>query len=130
MSVIKKWKQRAQHLKTEAYAICLAYKDSRVPWYAKIPIAFVVVHTFSPIDLIPDFIPILGQLDDLIIIPLGAALAIRMIPEDVMTECRETAQEHMGQDRPTSWIAAVAIIAIWLLITVTAIAIILRASKD
>jgi uncharacterized membrane protein YkvA (DUF1232 family) len=130
MSVIRTWKQRARHLKTETYAIYLAYKDSRVPWYAKILIAFVVAHTFSPIDLIPDFIPVLGYLDDLIIAPLGIALAIRMIPGDVIAECREAAQEAMGQDRPTTWTAAVVIIAIWLLVAVTVIAIILRVSRD
>jgi uncharacterized membrane protein YkvA (DUF1232 family) len=130
MSVIRTWKQRARHLKTETYAIYLAYKDPRVPWYAKILIALVVAHTLSPIDLIPDFIPVLGYLDDLIIAPLGIALAIRMIPKDVMVECREAAQEAMGQDRPTSWTAAVVIIAIWLLVAVTVIAIILRVSRQ
>jgi uncharacterized membrane protein YkvA (DUF1232 family) len=126
MSVIKRWKQRVRHLKTETYAIYLAYKDSRVPWYAKILIAFVVVHTFSPIDLIPDFIPVLGYLDDLIIAPLGIALAIRMIPEDVMAECREAARASIGQDRPTSWVAVMVIIAIWLLIAALAAAILFR----
>ena len=130
MSVIEKWKQRVRHLKTETYAIYLAYKDSRVPWYAKILIAFVVAHTFSPIDLIPDFIPVLGYLDDLIIAPLGIALAIRMIPEDVMAECREAAQGAIGQDRPTSWTGAVVIIAIWLLIAALAVVILFRALQD
>jgi uncharacterized membrane protein YkvA (DUF1232 family) len=130
MSVIKKWKQRVRHLKAETYAIYLAYKDSRVPWYAKILVAFVVAHTFSPIDLIPDFIPVLGYLDDLIIAPLGIALAIRMIPEDVMAECREAAQEAIGQDRPTSWTAAVVIIAIWLLIAALGVAILFRVIQD
>lgn len=130
MSVIGTWKQRARHLKTETYAIYLAYKDPRVPWYAKVLIAFVVVHTFSPIDLIPDFIPVLGYLDDLIIVPLGIALSIRMIPKEVMSECREAAQEAVGQDRPTSWTAALVIIAIWLLVAVTVLAIILQAGRD
>ena len=126
MSVIERWKQRVRHLKTETYAIYLAYKDSRVPWYAKILIAFVVVHTLSPIDLIPDFIPVLGYLDDLIIAPLGIALAIRMIPEDVMAECREAARASIGQDRPTSWAAAIVIIAIWFLIASLAAVILFR----
>jgi uncharacterized membrane protein YkvA (DUF1232 family) len=126
MSVIKKWKQRVRDLKAETYAIYLAYKDSRVPWYAKILIAFVVVHTFSPIDLIPDFIPVLGYLDDLIIAPLGIALAIRMIPGEVMAECREAAQAAIGQDKPTSWTAAAVVIAIWLLVAALVIVILLR----
>lgn len=127
MRVIEQWKQRVRHLKTETYALYLAYKDARVPWYAKILIAFVVAHTFSPIDLIPDFIPILGYLDDLIIAPLGIALAIRMIPKDVMAECREAAQGTWGQDRPTSWTAAVVIITIWLLVAALAIVMLCRA---
>ena len=126
MSVIKRWKQRVRDLKTETYAIYLAYKDSRVPWYAKILIAFVVAHTFSPIDLIPDFIPVLGYVDDLIIAPLGIALAIRMIPEEVMAECREAAQAAMGQDKPTSWRAAVVIVAIWLLVAALVVVIVFR----
>ena len=126
MHLTKNWKQRVTHLKTETYAIYMAYKDPRVPWYAKILIAFVVAHTFSPIDLIPDFIPILGYLDDLIIAPLGIALAIRMIPKDVMLECREAAQGAISQDQPTSWAAAVVIIAIWLLVAALAIIILRR----
>jgi uncharacterized membrane protein YkvA (DUF1232 family) len=97
MRVIEKWKQRVRHLKTETYALYLAYKDARVPWYAKLLIAFVVAHTISPIDLIPDVIPVLGYLDDLIIAPLGIALAIRMIPNEVMAECREAAQGTWGR---------------------------------
>jgi uncharacterized membrane protein YkvA (DUF1232 family) len=130
MSVIEKWKQRVGHLKTETYAIYLAYKDSRVPWYAKILIAFVVAHSFSPIDLIPDFVPVLGYLDDLIIAPLGIALAIKMIPEAVMAECRGAAQAAIAQDRPTSWTAAVVIIAIWLLIAALAVVILFRVLQD
>ena len=109
------WKQRVRQLKTETYALYLAYKDPRVPWYAKAIAALVVMHTFSPIDLIPDFIPILGYLDDLIIAPLGIALAIRMIPEEVMAECREQAQAYLAEDRPTSWVGAAVIIAMWLI---------------
>ena len=126
MNTIERWKKRVRHLKTETYAIYLAYKDPRVPWYAKVLIAFVVAHTFSPIDLIPDFIPILGYLDDLVIAPLGIALALKMIPQDVLTECREKAQASIDQDKPTSWIAAAVIIAIWLLVAVLVVSIILR----
>lgn len=130
MRFIKTWKQRATHLKTETYAIYLAYKDSRVPWYAKIFIAVIVAYTFSPIDLIPDFIPILGYLDDLIIVPLGIALAIRMIPKDVMAECRDAAKEATNQDRPASWIPAAVIITIWLLVAVFVVAIVWRVCRD
>jgi len=80
--------QWASRLKQETYALYYAYCDPRVSWYAKALAAFVVAHTFSPIDFIPDFIPILGYLDDLIITPLGLALALKWIPSDVMTEAR------------------------------------------
>jgi uncharacterized membrane protein YkvA (DUF1232 family) len=97
--VLEKIKQNANHLKVETYALYLAYRDPRVPWYAKALAAFVVAHTFSPIDLIPDFIPVLGYLDDLIITPLGIYLALKMIPKDVMAEARQRANiaEMEGQ---------------------------------
>lgn len=81
-------KSRARALKNQAFAVYLAARDPRTPWYAKVLIFFVVAHTFSPIDLIPDFIPVLGYLDDLIITPLGLALAVRMIPAEVLEEAR------------------------------------------
>jgi len=126
MNRIERWKKQVKHLKTETYAVYLAYKDPRVPWYARILIAFVVAHTFSPIDLIPDFIPVLGYLDDLVIAPLGIALALRMIPQDVMAECRARALASIGQDKPTDWRAAAVIVAIWLLAAALVVAIILR----
>ena len=116
MKVLESWKERVRQLKTETYAIYLAYKHPRVPWYAKALIAFVVAHTFSPIDLIPDFVPVLGYLDDLLITPLGIALAIRMVPPDVLAQCREEARAVIDQGRPTSRVGAALIIAIWLLI--------------
>jgi uncharacterized membrane protein YkvA (DUF1232 family) len=108
------WKGRAQRLKTEVYAIYLAYKDPRVPWYARVFAACVVGYAFSPIDLIPDPIPVLGYLDDLLIVPLGVVLAIKMIPPNVLVECREQAQEVMRQGKPVNRVAAVVIVAIWL----------------
>jgi uncharacterized membrane protein YkvA (DUF1232 family) len=126
MKLIKIWKQRVRRLKTETYAIYLAYRDPRVPWYAKILIAFVVAHTFSPIDLIPDFIPVLGYLDDLVIAPLGIALAIKMIPADVMAQCRAEAGAAMEKEAPTGRAAAAVIIAIWLLVAALAVVIGLR----
>src|SRR3990170_596218 len=89
--MLQRLKTRARALKTEAYAIYLAARDPRTPWYVKALIFFVVAHTFSPIDLIPDFIPVLGYLDDLIITPGGIWLAVRLIPPDVMEEARATA---------------------------------------
>lgn len=110
----------------ETYAIYLAYKDPRVPWYAKLFAACIVGYAFSPIDLIPDFIPILGYLDDLVLVPLGVALALKMIPQNVLSECREKAQEAMSQGKPANRAAAGAIIAIWLLLAALAVALIMR----
>lgn len=91
--------QKAKQLKIETYALYLAYRDPRVPWHARVFAALVVAHTFSPIDLIPDFIPVLGYLDDLIITPLGIYLALKMIPQEVMLEARQQASiaEMKGQ---------------------------------
>src|SRR3989337_1971151 len=89
--MLDRLRAQARHLKVEAYALYLAYRDPRVPWYAKAVAAFVVAHTFSPIDLIPDFIPVLGYLDALIITPLGIFLALKMIPAEVLDKARQQA---------------------------------------
>jgi uncharacterized membrane protein YkvA (DUF1232 family) len=115
------WKQRVRQLKKETYAIYLACKDPRVPWYARVFAGFVVAYAFSPIDLIPDVIPILGYLDDLVLVPLGIILVLRMIPPTVLAECREKAEAAMGEGKPTSWIAAGVIVAIWLLFGILAV---------
>ena len=112
---MQSWKQRVKALQSETYALYLAAKDPRVPWYAKALIFFVVAHTLSPIDLIPDFIPLLGYLDDLIIAPVGIAIAIKLIPMEVLSECRENAQRMFTEDQPPNRWAALVIIAIWLL---------------
>src|SRR2546423_2275266 len=91
------WKQQARRLKTETYALYLAYRDPRVPWYARLVAAGVVAYALSPIDLIPDFIPILGYLDDLILVPLGFALALRLIPAPVLAECRAAAEVKVAE---------------------------------
>jgi uncharacterized membrane protein YkvA (DUF1232 family) len=124
---IETWKRRVKQLKAETYALYLAYKDPRVPWYARLFVICVVAYAFSPIDLIPDPIPVLGYLDDLILIPLGIILARKMIPQDVLAECREKAQTAMREDRPTNWVAGGIIIAIWVLLAVLAISLTARA---
>lgn len=111
---IERWKKRASLLKTEVYALYLAYKDKRTPWYARIFAAVVVGYAFSPIDLIPDPIPILGYLDDLVLVPLGALLAVRMIPAQVMEESRLKAREVMAQGKPVNKVAAAVIVLIWI----------------
>ena len=110
---IETWKQRARQLKIEVYALYLAYQDPRVPWVARIFTACVVAYAFSPIDLIPDFIPIIGYLDDLILIPLGIKIALSMIPIEVMNESREKAHEIIRQGKPVNWVAAIVIVILW-----------------
>jgi uncharacterized membrane protein YkvA (DUF1232 family) len=125
--VIERWEQRARELKTETYAIYLAYKDPRTPWYARLFAACVVGYAFSPIDLIPDPIPVLGYLDDLVLVPLGIAVALKMIPSPVMTECRDGAQAAMSEGKPTNWAAAAVIVAIWLFLAALATIVIVQA---
>ncbi len=124
--MIQAWKQRARQLKLETYTVYLAYRDPRVPWYAKLLAACVVAYAFSPIDLIPDPVPILGYLDDLVLIPLGIAVVIRLIPPDVIAECRIKAQETLQGGRPVNWVAAGAIITIWLLLAALVVVLLVR----
>ena len=95
----------------------LAARDPRVPWYAKAVAGAVVAYAFSPIDLIPDFIPVLGYLDDLILAPLGIALAIRLIPSDIFSELRRRAEREAPVPR-RGLAVAVVIVLIWLLVAV------------
>jgi uncharacterized membrane protein YkvA (DUF1232 family) len=118
------WKLRARQLKTEVYALYLAYRDPRVSWPARIFAACVVAYAFSPIDLIPDPIPVLGYLDDLVLVPLGIALARKMIPVEVMSECRERARVEIAT-KPVNRVAAVVIIAVWLLLAALAVVLLL-----
>jgi len=111
--IIEKWKQSARTLKSETHALYLAYKHPQTPWYAKVFACFVIAYAFSPIDLVPDFIPILGYLDDLILVPLGIALALKMIPTSVMVDCRMQAGIETGEERQSHWFSAVIIIMIW-----------------
>ena len=113
--MLEKLKTRARALKTEVHAIYLAARDPRTPWYAKALVFFVVAHTFSPIDLIPDFIPVLGYLDDLIITPGGIWLAVRMIPPEVLAEARATAATR-EIDRRVGIVGATLIILSWIVV--------------
>jgi uncharacterized membrane protein YkvA (DUF1232 family) len=126
MKFLTKWRQWARQLKTETHAIYLAYKDPRVPWYARLFALVVVGYAFSPIDLIPDFIPVLGYLDDLILVPLGIALVLKMIPRDVLAESRQQAQVMMSDNKPTNWTAAIGVIIIWLLLAAMVILFVVR----
>jgi len=115
--MLEKLKSRARALKNEALAVYLAAKDPRTPWYVKGLVFFVVAHTFSPIDLIPDFIPILGYLDDLIITPGGLWLAIRLIPPEVLAEARgKVAGSGLERSGSVGYIGAGVIILVWIVV--------------
>src|SRR3954466_8261439 len=90
-AALRRW---ARALKVETLALYLVARDPRVPWYARLFVAGIVAYALSPIDLIPDFIPVLGYLDDLIIVPLGLKLALRMVPPEVLEECRARARDE------------------------------------
>lgn len=112
--MFKFWRDRARELKRDAFTLYLACKDPRTPWYAKFLAALVVGYAFSPIDLIPDFIPVLGQLDDFILVPLGVLLVRRLISADVLNDCRLRAEEEIKSGGPVIRATAVAIILLWL----------------
>ena len=118
------WKQRAKELKREVYALYFACRDPRTPRIAKVLAAVVVAYAISPIDLIPDFIPVLGYLDDLVLLPLGIMAVRAMVPAAVMTDCRERAKTLEG--KPASWIAAAAIVLIWIAASAAALVWLLR----
>ena len=122
---LQNWKRRAQELRTEVHALYLAYRDSQVPWHARLVAACVVAYFSSPIDLIPDPIPVLGDVDDLLLLPLGVALAIRLIPTQVMIECRAQAQARAGERPPVSWVAAAVIVALWLVLAALSVRLVL-----
>src|SRR5258708_2068678 len=105
---LKNW---ARVIKRDVHALYLASRDPRVPWYAKVLAVAVASYALSPIDLIPDFVPVLGYLDDVIIVPLGILLVVRLIPPEVMAEHRELADA--AQERPVSLTAGIVIVCIW-----------------
>lgn len=114
MPLLEELKQRARRLKAETFVLYLAARHPDTPWYAKLLVAAIVAYAFSPIDLIPDFIPIVGYLDDLVLIPIGIALAIKLVPPTALTECRERAREVMMNGKPVSRVAGAVVVIIWL----------------
>lgn len=122
MGLLKEFKQRVCRLKAETFALYLAARHPSTPWYAKMLVAFIVAYALSPIDLIPDFIPVLGYLDDLILIPIGIALAIKLVPPAVLTECRTRSQEALVNGKPVSRVAGAVIITLWLILAALGIA--------
>ncbi|MCZ0875191.1 MULTISPECIES: YkvA family protein [Peribacillus] len=120
---IKIW---ARSLKRQIFILYFACKDERVPWHAKVFTACVVAYAFSPIDIIPDFIPILGYLDDVILVPIGIMIALKMIPKSVLTDCEVKAEEMMKKGKPKNWIVGSLIVMIWVFIIIWAIIYIYR----
>jgi uncharacterized membrane protein YkvA (DUF1232 family) len=118
MALLHKLKQRASHLKAETFALYLAARDPRTPWYVKFLVGGIVAYAYSPIDLIPDFVPVLGYLDDLILLPLGIALVIKLIPQPVLTECRARAKETIQNGKLVSRTAGTIVVVIWLALAV------------
>lgn len=113
---MERWRQRARELKADVRALYLAMRHPETPWYAKAIAAVVVGYAFSPIDLIPDPIPVLGYLDDLFLLPLGVLLCLRLIPSPVWQECRAKAREESTTPTPRNWVAAAMIVGVWLLL--------------
>ena len=118
MKWINRLKQWAKQIKRDVYAICFAARDPETPFMAKLLALLVAAYAISPIDLIPDFIPVLGYLDDLILVPLGIMLVLRLVPAEVMQRCR--LQADAISQKPSSYIAASVFIALWLLLAYAA----------
>lgn len=115
MRVLDKLKQRARQLKLEAQVLMIAYKDKRTPTSAKMLIGLTMGYLLSPIDLIPDFIPVLGILDDLIIVPALIALSIKLIPKTVLNEAREEIKNKPQRYKKSNWWFSIIIICIWIM---------------
>jgi len=121
MSVLASFKARAAELKREVLAIYLAAKHPRTPWYSKLVVVAIVAYVLSPIDLIPDFIPVLGLLDEIILLPLALALVVKLVPEDVMSECRSRALERRPEETLLGRLGAAFVVVVWLGVVVLAL---------
>lgn len=123
-------KSKARNIKQNIFVLYLAYKDPRVSKLAKLFAACVVAYAFSPVDLIPDFIPVLGYIDDLIIVPLGISLALKMIPEAVLADCRTKAEEMRRKGKPKNWVAGALFIAVWIALAIWLAAFFIKYCKN
>jgi uncharacterized membrane protein YkvA (DUF1232 family) len=118
---LERLKRRARELKREVAAMFLAARHPRTPWYAKLLLVAIVAYAVSPIDLIPDFVPVVGLLDDLVLLPLAIALALRMIPKSVIAECRAQAEMNETDERRVGRFGAIAIGLLWLALLALAV---------
>ena len=110
------WRAKTRKLKVQSLTLYMAWRDPRLPWYVRAFIALVAAYALSPIDLIPDFIPVLGYLDDLLLVPMGISLALRMIPAEVLSECQAKAEVQLRQGMPQARFMTAVIIAIWIVL--------------
>ena len=123
---VEAWKQRARQLSAQTYALYLAYRHPRTPWYAKVFAALVVGYVFSPIDPIPDFLPGVGLLDEMVVVPIGVLIAAKLIPQEVLEECKEKAREVAEGEKPVSRVAAAVVVTVWLLCVALAVLLAMR----
>lgn len=118
--MFESWRERAEELETEVYALGLALRHPRAPLAAKAVMALVVAYAVSPVDPIPDFIPVVGLLDDLVVVPAGVALSVRLLPPDVLAECRRRATENLNVGR-TRWLVGAVVVCVWVGVTALAV---------
>ncbi len=116
MALIDRLRQTARRLKTEINILAVVYRDARTPWYAKAVIFLVIAYSLSPVDLIPDFVPLLGYVDDLLLVPAGIALAVKLVPEEIFNEARENIATQPESTGISGWWFGVLIILFWICI--------------
>ena len=116
--MLESWKRRARALRADVHALALALHDPRTPWYARLVAFAVIAYAVSPVDLIPDFVPVLGYLDDLVLVPLGVAAVARMIPAEVLAECRGRARDGAPPWGVAAAVGVGLVVALWILLAV------------
>jgi len=126
MMNLERWRRRAQQLSAQTCTLYLAHRHPRTPWYAKVFAALVVGYVVSPIDPIPDFIPGVGLLDEMVVVPIGVLIAAKMIPQNMFEECKKQAREVAEGEKPVSRVATVAVVAVWVLCVALAAFVALR----
>ncbi len=130
MQVTARWRGWARRLAVETRALGLACRDPRVPWYAKAVAFSVVAYAFSPLDLIPDVIPVIGYLDDLVLVPIGIAVAIRLIPAEVLAECRTRATAAPAANGRMRWAGLALVVGAWIIAAALTAAIVYRVLRQ
>jgi uncharacterized membrane protein YkvA (DUF1232 family) len=121
LPMMQSWKRRARQLSAQTYTLYLAYRHPKTPWYAKLLAALIVGYVFSPIDPIPDFIPGVGLLDEMVVVPIGVWMATKMVPQVVLEECQEKASAVAQGEKPVSRVAAAVVVGVWLVCVALAV---------